>query len=56
MVQYFAGSAAQATAIGIVGTAATGILLLVTVEDQLNALWRVTVPRPWGSASLPIGR
>jgi len=45
--QYFAGSAAQATAIGIIGIAGTGILLLVTVEDQLNALWRVTVPRPW---------
>jgi membrane protein len=45
--QYFAGSAAQATAIGIVGTAVIGVLLLVTVEDQLNALWRVTVPRPW---------
>jgi membrane protein len=46
--EYFAGSAAQATAIGFVGIVATGILLLVTVEDQLNALWRVTVPRPWG--------
>src|SRR6266852_3397131 len=46
--QYFAESAAQATAIGIVGIAATGILLLATVEDQLNALWRVTTPRPWG--------
>ena len=45
--QYFAGSAAQATAIGIIGTAAIGVLLLVTVEDQLNAVWRVTVPRPW---------
>lgn len=45
--QYLAGSAAQATAIGIVGIAATGILLLVTVEDQLNALWRVTTARPW---------
>jgi membrane protein len=45
--QYFAGSAAQATAIGIVGTAVVGVLLLATVEDQLNALWRVTVPRPW---------
>jgi membrane protein len=45
--EYFAGTAAQATAIGIVGTAATGVLLLVTVEDQLNALWRVTAPRPW---------
>src|SRR5689334_19619919 len=46
--EYFAGSAAQATAIGFVGIGGTGILLLVTVEDQLNALWRVTVPRPWG--------
>ena len=46
--QYFAESAAQATAIGVVGIAATGILLLITVEDQLNALWRVTAPRPWG--------
>src|SRR5205823_7439331 len=50
--EYFAGSAAQATAIGIVGTAGTGILLLVTVEDQLNALWRVTTPRPWGQRVL----
>lgn len=46
--QYFAESAAQATAIGIIGIAATGVLLLVTVEDQLNALWRVTMRRPWG--------
>jgi membrane protein len=46
-VQYFAGSAAQATAIGIVGIAGTGVLMLVTVEDQLNALWRVTTPRHW---------
>ncbi|MGC2415341.1 MAG: YihY family inner membrane protein, partial [Stellaceae bacterium] len=46
--EHFAESAAQATAIGIVGIAATGVLLLVTVEDQLNALWRVTTPRPWG--------
>ena len=45
--KYFADSAAQATAIGIVGTTAIGVLLLATVEDQLNALWRVTTPRPW---------
>ena len=50
--EYFAGTAAQATAIGIVGTAATGVLLLVTVEDQLNALWRVTAPRPWSQRIL----
>src|ERR1700730_10206458 len=50
--EYFAGSAAQATAIGIIGIAGTGVLLLVTVEDQLNALWRVTTPRPWGQRLL----
>jgi membrane protein len=43
----FADSAAQTTAIGIAGISATGILLLVTVEDQLNLIWRVTSPRPW---------
>src|SRR5436305_6508118 len=50
--QYFAGSAGQATAIGIVGIAGTGVLRLATVEDQLNALWRVTTPRPWGQRVL----
>jgi membrane protein len=43
----FADSAAQTTAVGIAGISATGILLLVTVEDQLNLIWRVTSPRPW---------
>jgi membrane protein len=43
----FTSSAAQTTAIGVGGIAATGILLLVTVEDQLNLIWRVTSPRPW---------
>jgi membrane protein len=50
--EYFTGSAAQATAIGIIGIAATGILLLITVEDHLNLLWRVTVRRPWGQRVL----
>jgi membrane protein len=43
----FTNSAAQTTAIGVAGIAATGILLLVTVEDQLNLIWRVTSSRPW---------
>src|SRR5579864_9405506 len=42
----FANSAAQTTAVGVIGIAATGVLLLVTVEDQLNVIWRVTSPRP----------
>jgi membrane protein len=50
--EYFAGSAAQATAMGIIGIAGTGVLLLATVEDQLNALWRVTTPRPWAQRVL----
>jgi membrane protein len=48
----FADSAAQTTAIGVVGIAATGVLLLATVEDQLNLIWRVTSPRPWGQRVL----
>jgi membrane protein len=43
----FANSAAQTTAMGLIGIAGTGVLLLVTVEDQLNLIWRVSVPRPW---------
>ncbi|MBO0736183.1 MAG: YihY family inner membrane protein [Alphaproteobacteria bacterium] len=43
----FTNSAAQTTAIGVAGIAATGILVLATVEDQLNLIWRVTSPRPW---------
>lgn len=46
-VRAFTDSAAQSTAIGIAGIAATGVLLLVTVEDQLNLIWRVSTPRPW---------
>ncbi|MGH7055526.1 MAG: YhjD/YihY/BrkB family envelope integrity protein [Stellaceae bacterium] len=43
----FAESATQTTAISIAGIAVTGVLLLVTVEDQLNLMWRVSAPRPW---------
>jgi membrane protein len=43
----FANSAAQTTAVGLIGIAGTGILLLATVEDQLNLIWRIRVPRPW---------
>lgn len=48
----FANSAGQTTAIGVIGIAATGVLLLATVEDQLNLIWRVTAPRPWGQRVL----
>jgi membrane protein len=48
----FADSAGQTTAVGLIGIVGTGVLLLVTVEDQLNLIWRVTVPRPWGQRIL----
>src|SRR5439155_11365233 len=43
----FAESATQTTAIGVAGIATTGVLLLVSVEVQLNLIWRVTALRPW---------
>jgi membrane protein len=43
----FATSAAQTTAIGLIGIVGTGVLLLSTVEDQLNLIWRVSISRPW---------
>jgi membrane protein len=43
----FAESATQTTAIGFAGIIVTSILLLVTVEDQLNRIWGVTRARPW---------
>ncbi len=48
----FADSATQTTAIGFAGIAATGVLLLVTVEDQLNLIWRATSARPWAQRIL----
>src|SRR5215469_9386597 len=48
----FADSATQTTAIGFAGIAATGVLLLVTVEDQLNLIWRVKKARSWGQRVL----
>ncbi len=51
-VQTFADSATQTTALGVAGIAATGVLLLATIEDQLNVIWRVTLSRPWGQRIL----
>jgi membrane protein len=45
--QYFASIAAQTTAVGVVALIFTAILLLGTIEDQLHAIWRVRVTRPW---------
>jgi membrane protein len=48
----FADSATQTTAIGFAGILGTGVLLLVTVEDQLNLIWRVGRARPWSQRVL----
>jgi membrane protein len=45
--KYFASSAAQTTALGVVALAVTAILMLATIEDQLHIIWRSTTPRPW---------
>jgi membrane protein len=43
----FIDMASKTTAIGVVVLAATATLLLVTIEDRLNAIWRVHAPRTW---------
>jgi membrane protein len=48
----FADSATRTTAIGFAGIFLTGVLLLVTVEDQLNLIWRVSRARPWAQRVL----
>jgi len=45
--RYFAGVALKTTAFGVVALAFTSILLLAAIEEQLNAIWRVTAARPW---------
>lgn len=48
--KYFAiaaNNAAQTTILGLVSLVATSILLLATIEDQMNAIFRVTIPRSW---------
>lgn len=46
-ISEFTASAGKTTAVGLVVFAATGILLLATIEDRLNAIWRVHAPRRW---------
>lgn len=46
-ISEFTASAGKTTAVGLVVFAATGVLLLATIEDRLNAIWRVHVPRRW---------
>ena len=43
----FVDMAGRTTAIGVIVLAATATLLLATIEDRLNAIWRVHQPRGW---------
>lgn len=44
----FADTAGQTTALGVVALGITVVLLLAAIEDQLDKIWRVRSPRPWG--------
>jgi membrane protein len=44
--KWFATSAAQTTALGVLALGFSALLLLATIEDQLQLIWRVTTPRP----------
>lgn len=46
-VAFAANNAAQTTAVGLVSLVATAILLLATIEDQMNLIFRVERPRDW---------
>ncbi len=42
----FAENAAQLTIVGVLGLGVTAIMLLHTIEDEFNQIWRITSPRP----------
>jgi membrane protein len=44
--EQFIDNAAKLTAVGIVFLAVTSIMLLITIDDAFNAIWRVRRPRP----------
>jgi len=46
MIDDLIGNAGNLTAIGIIGLVITSVLLLVTIEDSLNRIFRINRPRP----------
>lgn len=46
--QYAATNAAKTTAIGVIVFVLTSIMLLATIEDQLDDIWGVRTQRTWG--------
>lgn len=45
----FVQMSGKTTAVGTVVLAVTAIMLLATIEDRLNAIWRVHAPRSWST-------
>jgi membrane protein len=45
-VEQFAESAARLTAVGIVFLGLTAMLMMLTIDDAFNTIWRVLQPRP----------
>lgn len=46
--QYVASNAAKTTTIGVIAFVFTSIMLLATIEDQLDDIWGVATQRTWG--------
>jgi membrane protein len=45
-MQEFTDNAAKLTALGIAGLVVTSVMLMMTIDDEFNAIWRVSRPRP----------
>ena len=45
-VEQFAESAAKLTAVGIAFLALTAMLMMLTIDNAFNTIWRVSRPRP----------
>ena len=45
-MEQFAESAARLTAVGIVTLAVTSMLMMLTIDEAFNVIWRVSRPRP----------
>lgn len=46
-LESFTSNAGRMTAFGIVGLIVSAVLLLATIEDAFNGIWRVHESRPW---------
>ena len=46
--EFAASNAAKTTIIGVIAFIVTSIMLLATIEDQLDGIWEVERPRTWG--------